>query len=226
MIHRGEFGRILAVSPHLDDAVLSTGGLLAQHPGSVVATVFAGFPPAYDGVTEWDAACGFCADDDVVALRRAEDDRAVRHLGATSSWLEFVDDQYADQRPSIDEIAAALRAELAAKAFDTIAIPLGIQHRDHRRTHDACMKLLETCPDLRWLAWVDVPYRARYPELVEQKITALRDNAFQGLQLAELAVDPDDRKRAAVAEYASQLRALGAETVDDAERPEQFFILK
>ncbi len=222
MIRRGEFGRILAVSPHLDDAVLSAGGLLAEHPGSVVVTVFAGFPPAYDGVTEWDAACGFCADDDVVALRRAEDRRAARRLGAASSWLDFVDDQYADERPSIDEIASALRDELAAQVFDTIAIPLGIQHRDHQRTHDACLKVLETGPGLRWLVWVDVPYRVRHPEQVERKLTALRDRGFR---LAELTVQPGDRKRAAVAEYASQLRALGVGTVDDAERPEQFAVL-
>jgi LmbE family N-acetylglucosaminyl deacetylase len=223
MVRRGEFGRILAVSPHLDDAVLSAGGLLGEHPGSVVATVFAGFPSAYEGVTEWDAACGFGADDDVVALRRAEDHRAARDLGVTCSWLDFVDDQYADARPPIDEIAAALRDELAAKAFDTVAIPLGIEHRDHQRTHDACMKVLESGSDLRWLAWVDVPYRAHYPEQVEQKLTALRDKGFD---LAELTLRPGDRKRAAVGEYATQLRALGAEAVDDAERPEQFVVLK
>jgi len=36
--------RWLVISPHLDDAVFSCRQLLAQAPGSVVVTVFAGIP--------------------------------------------------------------------------------------------------------------------------------------------------------------------------------------
>lgn len=36
--------RLLVVSPHLDDAVLSCGCWLASRPGAAVVTVFAGRP--------------------------------------------------------------------------------------------------------------------------------------------------------------------------------------
>jgi len=49
-------GRVLAVSPHLDDAVLSTGRLLAACAGAVVVTVLAGFPEPGLALTDWDRA--------------------------------------------------------------------------------------------------------------------------------------------------------------------------
>ena len=86
---------ILAISPHLDDAVFSCGELLASAPGAKVVTVFAGGPPAGASMTSWDADCGFRADDDVIAARRGEDARALEMLGASPVWLPFWDDQYA-----------------------------------------------------------------------------------------------------------------------------------
>jgi hypothetical protein len=64
---------LLVLSPHCDDAVLACGEMLEAHPGSVVATVFAGCPPAGAPLTEWDRAAGFQAGDDVMNARRAED---------------------------------------------------------------------------------------------------------------------------------------------------------
>ena len=49
---------MLVISPHLDDAVLSCGALLAAHRGAVVATVFAGVPRDPRQRTEWDARSG------------------------------------------------------------------------------------------------------------------------------------------------------------------------
>ena len=37
-------GRLLVISPHLDDAVFACGRLIASHPSCVVVTVFAGLP--------------------------------------------------------------------------------------------------------------------------------------------------------------------------------------
>jgi LmbE family N-acetylglucosaminyl deacetylase len=48
----GPFQRLLVVSPHCDDAVLSCGSLLETHPGSAVVTVFAGTQPAGQPLTE------------------------------------------------------------------------------------------------------------------------------------------------------------------------------
>jgi LmbE family N-acetylglucosaminyl deacetylase len=86
--------RLIVVSPHLDDAVLGCGHLLAQRPGAVVITVFAGRPPRRERVTPWDAAAGFGPGDDVVGARRMEDRRALGALGARPLWLPFLDAQY------------------------------------------------------------------------------------------------------------------------------------
>src|SRR4051812_4728612 len=80
---------VMIVSPHLDDAVFGCGELLGARPGSVVVTVFAGAPPTYETVTEWDALAGFRAGDDVMAARRAEDRDALAVLGARPVWLDF-----------------------------------------------------------------------------------------------------------------------------------------
>ena len=216
-------GRVLAVSPHLDDAVLSVGGLLAAHPGSVALTVFAGFPARYEGLGAWDADCGFAEGDDIVAARRAEDLRAVESLGAEASWLDFVEIQYEPSRPAVDDIARAIGDAARAFDIDTIAMPLGLRHPDHERAHQACLMLFERDPGLieNWVAWADIPYRARHPELLDDRVKSLRSKGF-GLDPWSLATD--ERKQAAVAEYASQLRALG--DITDAELPEQLYALR
>src|SRR5205085_7412091 len=90
-----ELERIVVVSPHFDDAVQGAGYVLAGHPGATVVTVMAGRPPAYPDVpSEWDARGGFVAGDDVVALRREEDEAALAVLGAEHRWLGFSDHQY------------------------------------------------------------------------------------------------------------------------------------
>ena len=75
----GELDRLLVISPHLDDVVISCGGLLLAHPGATVATLFAASPPVYtDPLNEHDTACGFQPGDDTMATRRVEDERAAR----------------------------------------------------------------------------------------------------------------------------------------------------
>lgn len=222
----GGIGRVLAVSPHLDDAVLSAGAWLAARPGSIVVTVFAGLPPNAERLTEWDAACGLRTGDDVVSLRRAEDLRALEYLDATPRWLDFVDHQYTSERPPIDDIADAIRAIADNADVDTLAMPLGFMHADHQRTYDACLRLLEKEPNLaeHWVAWADVPYRARRPDLLDDRLDSLRVRGILADQ--DTLIESCDVKRAAVAEYRSQLRALGAATRDDVERPEQIYLLR
>src|SRR3954468_24729127 len=102
---------VVIVSPHLDDAVFGCGELLAARPGSVVVTVFAGAPPTYETVTEWDALAGIHPGEDVLAARRAEDRAALGALGARPVWLDFRDSQYHDS-PTVPEIAAALERSI------------------------------------------------------------------------------------------------------------------
>ena len=91
-----EAGRftVLALSPHLDDAVMSVGASLAAlaEAGSQVmlCTVFAGAPapPLSEAARVFHAHCGLA--DDGVAVRRAEDESASAAIGThpctSSSW--------------------------------------------------------------------------------------------------------------------------------------------
>ena len=114
LVGADELARVVIVSPHLDDAVLGCGQLMAEW-GATVVTVFAGNPPAYPTPQrEWDRQSGFAPGDDVMAARRDEDHRALAVLGATPQHLEFVEYTYnpGDKPVRPATIAPALRDAL------------------------------------------------------------------------------------------------------------------
>jgi LmbE family N-acetylglucosaminyl deacetylase len=222
-------GPLLAVSPHLDDVALSCAGLIASVPGATVITVFAGYPPGHpesvrEAITPWDAASGFALGDDVVAIRRDEDRAALGHLGAVPLWLDFLDSQYTTEPATVPVIAAGIASALAGLRIETIAFPLGLSHTDHERTHEACVWLLEEFPALaaNWVAFTDVPYRARFRTQAVQRLEHLGE---LGYDLEPLSFDLGDRKAAALAEYPSQLKALASD-MENAALPEECYLLR
>src|SRR5262245_15013796 len=121
---------MIAISPHLDDAVLSCGRLLAAHPGSVVITVFAGMPRDASQQTDWDRRCGFANAAQALTRRREEDRLALATLQARPRWLDFVDSQYGES-PGSSEMSLALAAELGELPNKPLLVPLGLFHSDH-----------------------------------------------------------------------------------------------
>ena len=85
---------VVAVSPHLDDAVFSAGGTLARLAAAghdvLVLTVFTGSVAA---PSRFALACqtdkGLPPEADYMAIRRAEDAEACRRLEARPVWLPF-----------------------------------------------------------------------------------------------------------------------------------------
>lgn len=217
-------GRVLAVSPHLDDAALSAGNFLSRCADPVLLTVFAGAPERYGALTEWDALCGFAEGDDIVAMRHAEDLAAAAELGATARWLEFLDSQYRSGAPAAADIAAKIADTAREIGADALALPLGIQHEDHRLAHDGCALLLREHNQLvrHWIAWVDVPYRLWFSPQVSDRLESLRQ---QGFQLAPSEFSLTNEKRSALDAYASQAKGLGQEAMQNATLPEQLFVL-
>lgn len=223
---------LLAVSPHLDDAVMSCGAVLAQHPGAVVATVFAGRPRARTEPTEWDRASGFGARDDVIGYRRAEDRAALRELSAEPVWLDFRDSQYRDEHDGprdaqdIDEIARAITSVVDGYGAATVLAPLGLFHDDHRDTRRACLRAMTRRPRPSWLFYADSPYRG-LPGETDDALDELRDRGVEPHVAARVPVD-HDRKERAVGCYRSQLRALdgpGRPGHEDALRAEEYWWL-
>jgi LmbE family N-acetylglucosaminyl deacetylase len=94
--------RVVVLSPHLDDGVFSLGAAIARTTaanGEVkVVTVFANDPASTEPPSAWDAACGFGSVGEAATVRREEDDRACRLVGAQPVWLPFADDDHGGER--------------------------------------------------------------------------------------------------------------------------------
>lgn len=215
---------LVAVSPHLDDAVFGCGALLAAHAPSTVITVFAGRPPRGTPLPPWDRAAGFDDGDDVVDARRAEDRAALGTLGAEPVWLDFLDAQYGPS-PPVESIAADLEAALLRTAPATVCIPLGLFHSDHALAHAAALALVRRHRGWRWLAYEEAVYR-RVPGALDARLDALRRAGIDAAPLAGLPAPI--RKQRALACYRSQLRALatpGRPGHADALVPERYWRL-
>jgi LmbE family N-acetylglucosaminyl deacetylase len=201
----------VVLSPHLDDAVLSTAGLVAAHPGARVVTAFTGGPTSWAEVSEWDRSCGFRPGEDVMAVRKREDEGALRVLAAAPVWLGLVEGQYTP-RPGLLEVRRAVQEalDLLDPAPVVVAVPLGVGHTDHVLLSDAALLVAASgaLPQAEWLVYADLPYAEELPDHAEARAAEL---AARGLVLVPHRPPTEDdrrRKLAAVARYESQVRPL------------------
>lgn len=85
--------RIVVVSPHSDDGVLSLGASMARWARSgrtvEVLTVLALDPGSTAPTTGWDRRSGFATEGEAARARREEDRAACALLGAMPRWLPF-----------------------------------------------------------------------------------------------------------------------------------------
>jgi LmbE family N-acetylglucosaminyl deacetylase len=167
---------LLAVSPHLDDAVFSVGAFLARHADRgwrvVVATCFTASVPSPSGFA---LACqldkGIGPEIDYMALRRVEDRKACATLGAEVVHLPFAEAPHRGYGSAAElfgkvheddaiasDLTPALRTLVEDVRPDIVLAPMAIgRHVDHvivRR----CTERLEY-PQTRY--WADLPYAAR-----------------------------------------------------------------
>ena len=210
--------RVLALSPHLDDAVFSAGGTLARLASAgarvTVATVFTATVPDPQGFA---LACqldkGLGPEVDYMARRREEDRAACATLGAEPRHLPFAEaphrgydsspELFAGVRPDDDaaeRIAPALRILLRELSPDLVLAPQAVgAHVDHVAVVEAVRALAPSTPML-W--WRDHPYVIRPGTPAEPY-----RGRFAGAPEAVLRLDGDARvrKTAAALAYASQL---------------------
>ncbi len=222
----GSFGKLMVLSPHLDDAVFSCGALLAAQPGTVVVTAFAGAPSGGVVLAEWDATAGFDAPRQAIAARREEDRQALQCVQATPHWLDFCDSQYGPT-PWEADLAAAFDDVVRQYRPDTVLMPAGLFHSDHALAHRAALRVRRKYAGSNWLMYEEAFYR-RIPGLLQRRLAVLLD---AGLHATPLAYDTSghvEAKRAATAFYASQLRALasaGRPGHVDLDAPERYWQL-
>ena len=130
--------RVLVLSPHLDDAAFSCGELITELRRPVVATLFAGVPPAELAPTSWDTLSGFSGGVEAMQERRAEDERALRMLGALPEQFDFLDHQYGAS-PGVQQLSASIDALIGVHRPDVVLMPLGLYHSDHVLVHEAAL---------------------------------------------------------------------------------------
>jgi LmbE family N-acetylglucosaminyl deacetylase len=209
----------LALSPHLDDAAFSCGGLLASLAQAgwrvVMATLFTGSvadPKGFALACQLDK--GLAPEIDYMALRRDEDVRAAAALGIAppvhlpfreaphrgyGSAPELFSNTRADDGIAA-ELAPALAGLIGAESPDLVLAPQAIGgHVDHVQAVRA-LRSLDVAAPILW--WRDFPYTVR--EAAPKEPLA---SLFATLAEAKIRLDPDAqaRKRAACAAYASQI---------------------
>jgi LmbE family N-acetylglucosaminyl deacetylase len=163
--------RVLVISPHLDDAVLSAGQFLAGRPDVVVATIFAGTPRTRDVTTTYDAKCGFKSAVEAMTTRRGEDQTAMALLGATPVHLGFVDSQYG-KPTQVEGIAHELGRLVHEYDPEFVVGPLGLVHPDHELVRDALLDVTTEATTPVWL-YEDLPSRVTRPEAVEDALAVV-----------------------------------------------------
>ncbi len=219
--------RLLVISPHLDDAVLSCGLLLATRPAALVCTVFAG-APSNNMTTDWDQASGFPDAFTAMSTRKTEDVHALALLGAHPIHLPFRDAQY-HQSPPLDSLAAALAQTVTKVDPVTVVIPLGLFHSDHKLVADACLAMLRGIPAPSMYVYEDVPYR-RIPGVVQSRLGELARRGYAATPEENLGAQADARhrqmKQAAIGAYESQLRAFGPDGRAGLVAPERYWQLR
>ena len=184
-----EHMRWIYLSPHLDDAALSAGGWIYEkvHAGDRVEiwTIVCGYPPpgelsplAQYLHVQW----GTGTAEQTVRLRRREDKKAVRILGARALHLDIPDSIYRRGpagealyenvfvQPHVLEsdlpvqMASAISARL--KPRDRVVCQFGIGgHVDHILVRQAAERLRRPL----WYT-VDLPYHFSQPGALEQQV--------------------------------------------------------
>lgn len=188
--------RWIYVSPHLDDAVLSAGGLIYEQTRAglpvEIWTLMSGFPP--EGTLsplaqaihyQW----GFASADETIRARRAEDDLAASLVGAKTVHFDFLDCIYRRAvdgdwlyttgvfDPPVpadadlpDQIAAALSARL--QPGDQVVCQLAV---GHHVDHILARRAVERLGRPLWYD-VDLPYAFTRPEETAANMAGMKES--------------------------------------------------
>jgi len=200
--------RIVVVSPHLDDGVLSLGASIASwsRAGAVVEllTVLACDPDSDAATGGWDRRGGFETEGESARGRRDEDRRACAVVGARPVWLPFGSVDY-DRHGTEEEVRRAVVA--AVDGAGAVLLPgFPLSHPDHAWL----VRELATALGGRPTAlYAEQPYTRREgadPELPDWVADAFGERRFERVRSG-----PRDRlaKWRAIRCYRSQLPLLG-----------------
>lgn len=216
--------RWIYLSPHLDDAVFSAGGLIYEQAQAGLAveiwTFMCGYPPEGDASpfaqlihAQW----GFASAEEAVRGRRAEDRDAAAILGARPVHFDFLDciyrrgagdreawlysDIFVAPHPQDAGIPAQIAQTISAhlQPDDVLVCQLAVgSHVDHVLVRQGAERVGRPL-----LYDVDVPYILGHPGEWEAKSAGMKESTHL---VTETGLH---RWQAAALTYKSQLAALG-----------------
>jgi LmbE family N-acetylglucosaminyl deacetylase len=214
--------RYIYFSPHLDDAILSAGGLIydqTQAGNSVeIWTFMCGFPDEAEltgFAKHMHELWGTTSAEETIRVRRAEDQRAAAMVGAKAVHFDFLDCIYRrgkngealytdDVFVPLNEAESDLPAQVAQtmiawlKLDDVVIAQLAIGgHVDHNIVRSAAEMLRHP---LSYDA--DIPYLLRNPQEIASKTAGMKDSV-QPVSEAGLTIWQE-----AIETYASQFSTL------------------
>ena len=202
--------RVVVVSPHLDDGVLSLGASIASwsRTGSTVEllTVLGCDPDSAAPAGGWDRRGGFATEGDSARARREEDRRACAVIGATPRWLPFGSVDYERHGDEADVRRAVAGATDGADLALVSGFPL--THPDHEWLTRTLAVSLLGCPVVALYA--EQPYTVRSGD--EPRVPAWVSEAVGAVSTFEpTRTELRDRlaKWRAIRQYRSQLPLLG-----------------
>jgi LmbE family N-acetylglucosaminyl deacetylase len=215
-------GRVVVLSPHLDDAALSLGATIAAAVagGAEVraVTVFGNDPDAEGPARPWDRACGFATAAEAARGRRAEDERACAILGAAPTWLPFGDREHA--AAADEDVVWRAVTDAVGQADIVLAPGWPLHHADHAWVSRNVLARPRLAP--RVGLYVEQPYAVDGPLLAVTRRRPGPRSPLPGLAepLRGLASRPRWRatrprpvhwraKHRAIGAYRSQLGQLG-----------------
>jgi LmbE family N-acetylglucosaminyl deacetylase len=201
--------RVVVVSPHSDDGVLSLGASMAAWRRAGVRvellTVLALDPHSEAPSGGWDRRAGFRTEGEAARVRRAEDAAACSVLGAEPAWLPFGSVDY--DRHGADEVRRAVGDEIEGAAL--VLLPgFPLRHPDHAWLARTLVSDLKS--DTVLALYAEQPYTRRAG--AEPRVPASVADAIGATPVfVPTALRPQDRlaKWRAIGEYRSQLPLLG-----------------
>lgn len=222
----------LFISPHLDDAVLSCGGLISKevrinNTQVYVLNLFSGLPEKNslsEAAKQFHQSCGLGSN--AIEIRKQEELAASKNLGYTPLFLDLFESQYRLNKfgqhvyDSFDEVFKGnaekestlisyleenMEKIIKAHYFDTIFIPLTIgNHVDHVIARRAVENISQrNFPKEKIKFYEDMPYACRHQQLTNPSYL---ENLTSILELLP-SID-FERKLHTIEKYASQVSML------------------
>lgn len=203
--------KVLLVSPHFDDAILSAGQFMADRPDTVVYTVFGGHPEDITSVTPYDEKCGFKTSYEAMEARRVEDMGATAYLNADYIHGSFKDSQYGRTLEESDErmihrVYTSIKDILEQDDYEFMLAPIGAGHPDHLIVSEAAAKIAndKEC-DITVYFWEDLPVSITDPNAIDEAIRRVSEFSFREFWREELPAGPIHKKMRSLNFYKSQM---------------------